>query len=75
MEMAIGIALLVAFLAVVALIVGGQSPVVMLPVLPVAWAAPAGIRIDGTQAKVLQPTWRLHPRLSSLFLASGLRKS
>jgi Gnt-I system high-affinity gluconate transporter len=75
MEMAIGIALLVVFLAVVALIIRGQSPVAMLLILAVAWAATAGIRIDGVQAKVLQATWRLHPRLSSLFLAPGLRKS
>jgi len=54
MEMAIGIALLIVFLAVVALIVRGQSPVVMLLVLAVAWAALAGIGIDGIQAKVLQ---------------------
>jgi len=54
MEMAIGIALLVVFLAIVALIVRGQSPVVMLLVLVVAWAALAGIGIDGIQAKVLQ---------------------
>ena len=54
MEMAIGIALLVVFLAIVALIVRGQSPVVMLLVLAVAWAALAGIGIDGIQAKVLQ---------------------
>jgi len=54
MEMAIGIALLVVFLAIVALIVRGQSPVVMLLVLVVAWVALAGIGIDGIQAKVLQ---------------------
>src|SRR5499433_2346054 len=54
MEMAIGIALLVVFLAVVALIVRGQSPVVMLLVLAVAWAAIAGIGIDDIQKKVLQ---------------------
>jgi Gnt-I system high-affinity gluconate transporter len=54
MEMAIGIALLVVFLAVVVLIVRGQSPIVMLLVLAVAWAALAGIGIDGIQAKVLQ---------------------
>jgi hypothetical protein len=54
MEMAIGIALLVVFLAVVVLIVRGQSPVVMLLVLAVAWEALAGIGIDGVQAKVLQ---------------------
>ena len=52
--MAIGIALLVVFLAVVVLIVRGQSPIVMLLVLAVAWAALAGIGIDGIQAKVLQ---------------------
>jgi len=51
---AIGIALLVVFLAVVVLIVRGQSPIVMLLVLAVAWAALAGIGIDGIQAKVLQ---------------------
>jgi len=75
MEMAIGVALLVVSLAVVALIVRGQSSVVMLLVPAVAWAALAGIRIDGIQAKILQATWRLHPQLSSSFLAPGLRKS
>jgi Gnt-I system high-affinity gluconate transporter len=54
MDTAIGIALLVVFLAVVVLIVRGQSPVIMLLILAIAWAGLAGIGINGIQAKVLQ---------------------
>src|SRR3954467_11432043 len=49
-----GIALLVAFLIVVALIVRGQSPIIMLLILAVAWAAIAGVGLNDIQAKVLQ---------------------
>jgi Gnt-I system high-affinity gluconate transporter len=54
MDIAIGIALLVVFLAVVVLIVRGQSPIIMLLILAIAWAALAGVGIGGIQAKVLQ---------------------
>jgi hypothetical protein len=50
----IGIALLIAFLVVVVLIMRGQSPVIMLLVLAVVWAALAGIGIGDIQAKILQ---------------------
>ena len=50
----VGIMLLIAFLAVVVLIIRGQSPVIMLLVLAVAWAALAGIGIRDIQAKILQ---------------------
>jgi len=48
------IALLVAFLAVVILIIRGQSPIIMLLILAVLWAAIAGIGIDDIQKKVIQ---------------------
>src|SRR5918911_3731287 len=54
MGMATGVALLVVFLVVVALIIRGQSPVIMLLVLAIAWAALAGIGVNDIQAKVLQ---------------------
>ena len=54
MDMATGIALLVVFLVVVALIIRGQSPVIMLLILAIAWAALAGIGANDIQAKVLQ---------------------
>lgn len=49
-----GILLLVAFLIVVAAIVRGQSPIIMLLLLAIAWAGIAGIGIEDIQAKVLQ---------------------
>jgi H+/gluconate symporter-like permease len=49
-----GIALLVAFLIVVAMIVRGQSPIIMLLVLAIAWAVIAGIGLTDIQAKILQ---------------------
>jgi Gnt-I system high-affinity gluconate transporter len=52
--MVVGILLLIVFLGIVVLIVRGQSPVVMLLVLAIAWAALAGIGITDIQAKVLQ---------------------
>ena len=52
--MLIGILLLVAFLVVVTLIVRGQSPVIMLLLLAVAWAGIAGLSVHDIQAKVLQ---------------------
>ncbi len=54
MEFAVGILLLVVFLIVVALIIRGQSPVVMLLVLAILWAALAGIGLNDIQARVLQ---------------------
>jgi len=52
--MVTGIALLVAFLIVVALIVRGQSPIIMLLILAVVWAVIAGIGMNDIQAKILQ---------------------
>ena len=49
-----GILLLVAFLIVVAAIVRGQSPIVMLLALAIVWALLAGISISDIQAKILQ---------------------
>ena len=54
MEIATGVALLVAFLIVVALIVRGQSPIIMLLLLAIVWAAISGISLQDIQAKVLQ---------------------
>lgn len=54
MAVATGIALLVVFLGVVVLIVRGQSPIIMLLLLAIAWAAIAGIGWGDIQAKVLQ---------------------
>jgi Gnt-I system high-affinity gluconate transporter len=54
MELATGIALLVAFVVVVVLIVRGQSPVIMLLLLAILWAALAGIGVNDIQAKILQ---------------------
>ena len=54
MDLLTGIALLAAFLAVVVLIIRGQSPVIMLLILAIAWAAISGIGLNDIQAKVLQ---------------------
>jgi Gnt-I system high-affinity gluconate transporter len=54
MEYTTGIFLLAVFLVVVALIVRGQSPVIMLLLLAIAWALIAGIGVQDVQAKVLQ---------------------
>ncbi len=54
MEYTTGIALLAVFLVVVALIVRGQSPVIMLLLLAIVWAAIAGISVQDIQSKVLQ---------------------
>ena len=54
MDLLTGIALLVAFLVVVVLIIRGQSPVIMLLALAIAWAAISGIGINDIQSKVLQ---------------------
>src|SRR6476620_8885264 len=48
------LALLVAFLAVVILIIRGQSPIIMLLILAVLWAAIAGIGIEDIQKKIIQ---------------------
>jgi len=54
MDLGTGIALLFAFLVVVVLIIRGQSPIIMLLLLAVAWAAIAGIGIDDIQKKIIQ---------------------
>src|ERR671939_1595366 len=54
MGMATGVALLAVFLVVVALIIRGQSPIIMLLILAIVWAAVAGISVQDIQAKVLQ---------------------
>src|ERR1019366_2067083 len=54
MDMVIGLALLVCFLIIVVAIVRGQSPVLMLLILAIAWAAIAGISVNDIQLKVLQ---------------------
>jgi hypothetical protein len=54
MELATGVALLVAFVVVVVLIVRGQSPVIMLLLLAILWAALAGIGVNDIQHKILQ---------------------
>jgi H+/gluconate symporter-like permease len=51
--MVTGIALLVAFLIVVALIIRGQSPIIMLLILAIVWAAIAGIGIQDIQKDVI----------------------
>src|SRR5258708_25908444 len=54
MDLGTGIALLVAFLAVVVLIIRGQSPFIMLLLLAVIWAVIAGIGIDVFHKKLIQ---------------------
>jgi Gnt-I system high-affinity gluconate transporter len=54
MDFGTGVALLVAFLAVVVLIIRGQSPIIMLLLLAVAWAVIAGIGVDDIQKKIIQ---------------------
>jgi H+/gluconate symporter-like permease len=54
MDLGTGVALLIAFLAVVVLIIRGQSPIIMLLLLAVAWAVIAGIGIDDIQKKIIQ---------------------
>ncbi len=49
-----GILLLAVFLLVVAAIVRGQSPIIMLLALAIVWALLAGISINDIQAKILQ---------------------
>lgn len=49
-----GILLLVAFLIVVAAIVRGQSPIIMLLLLAIVWALLAGIGVNDIQSKILQ---------------------
>ena len=49
-----GILLLIAFLIVVAAIVRGQSPIIMLLLLAIVWALLAGIGVHDIQAKILQ---------------------
>jgi Gnt-I system high-affinity gluconate transporter len=54
MELVTGILLLVAFLVVVAAIVRGQSPIIMLLILAIVWALLAGISVNDIQSKILQ---------------------
>src|SRR5260370_11476514 len=54
MDLGTGVALLIAFLAVVILIIRGQSPIIMLLLLAVVWAVIAGIGIDDIQKKIIQ---------------------
>src|SRR3954447_12567104 len=49
-----GILLLITFLIVVAAIVRGQSPIIMLLALAIVWALLAGIGIEEIQKKILQ---------------------
>ena len=49
-----GVLLLIAFLIVVAAIVRGQSPIIMLLLLAIVWALLAGVGINDLQAKILQ---------------------
>jgi Gnt-I system high-affinity gluconate transporter len=53
-EYTTGIALLAVFLVAVALIVRGQSPIIMLLLLAIAWALISGVGAQDIQAKVLQ---------------------
>jgi len=53
-ELGVGVGLLVAFLAVVVLIIRGQSPIIMLLLLAIVWAVIAGIGIDDIQKKIIQ---------------------
>lgn len=54
MEFVTGAALLGVFLVVVAMIVRGQSPIIMLLLLAIAWAVIAGISPGDIQSKILQ---------------------
>ncbi len=54
MELLTGVALLVVFLLVVAAIVRGQSPIIMLLLLAITWALIAGVSVQDIQAKILQ---------------------
>src|SRR5436190_18398195 len=54
MDLWTGVALLVAFLAIVILIIRGQSPIIMLLLLAIVWAVIAGISVDDIQKKILQ---------------------
>src|SRR5258706_3743600 len=53
-EFATGLGLLIAFLAVVLMIIRGQSPIIMYLILAVLWAMIAGIGVDDIQKKVIQ---------------------
>ncbi len=46
--------LLLAFLVVVVAIIRGQSPIIMLLLLAIVWAAVSGIGINDIQSKVVQ---------------------
>ena len=65
MDFGTGIALLVAFLAVVVLIIRGQSPIIMLLILAVLWSAmapgPADRLAESTVARLDELDRRLEP--------------
>lgn len=54
MDLLTGLVLLLVFLATVVMIIRGQSPIIMLLILAIAWSAIAGIGPYDIQAKVLQ---------------------
>ncbi|MFN0037888.1 MAG: hypothetical protein ACKVP2_00035 [Burkholderiales bacterium] len=54
MEWLTGVLLLLAFLAVVAAIVRGQSPIIMLLLLAIVWSLLAGIGVNDIQSKIVQ---------------------
>jgi len=54
MDLVTGLILLLVFLATVVMIIRGQSPVIMLLLLAIAWSAIAGIGVFDIQAKILQ---------------------
>src|SRR4051812_50170830 len=53
-ELVTGLGLLIAFLAVVVMIIRGQSPIIMLLILAVLWAVISGIGVDEIQKKIIQ---------------------
>ena len=54
MELVTGLILLLVFLATVVMIIRGQSPIIMLLLLAIAWSAIAGIGVMDIQSKILQ---------------------
>src|ERR1700710_2086446 len=60
-ELVTGLGLLAAFLAVVVMIIRGQSPIIMLLVLAILWAAISGIGVDDIQKKIIQTGGLAYP--------------
>jgi len=54
MDLVTGLILLLVFLATVVMIIRGQSPIIMLLLLAIAWSAIARIGVFDIQAKILQ---------------------